>query len=154
MPNTLQDFLCVATQKAADDLTAALLRIPEDKRDWSPEGRGRTALDQVAECAILAGYTAELIHIRTWSSSNFDAFAHAKSHAVSQEWDVLHAMLQKGASSVITAILAVPDDTLGDEIELPWSKMALTDVMALPYWNMSYHLGQINYVASMLGVLD
>jgi len=48
MSNTLHDFLSTATQKAADDLGAAYLRIPEDKRGWSPEGKARTALEAMA----------------------------------------------------------------------------------------------------------
>jgi len=31
---------------------------------------------------------------------------------------------------------------------------SLAEVMAYPYWNMSYHQGQINYIASLLGCLD
>ena len=45
MSNTLQEFLATATQKAADDLDAAFLRLPEEKRAWSPDGKARTALD-------------------------------------------------------------------------------------------------------------
>ena len=31
--------------------------------------------------------------------------------------------------------------------------MTLAQVIAYPHWNMSYHEGQINYIASMLGLL-
>jgi hypothetical protein len=31
--------------------------------------------------------------------------------------------------------------------------MTLANIIAYPYWNMSYHEGQVNYIASMLGCL-
>ena len=74
MPKTLQDYLTTATQKASADLAAALLRLPEDKRGWSPGEKSRAALDQVAECAILNEYTAELIQTRTWQADWFADF--------------------------------------------------------------------------------
>ncbi len=154
MPHTLQEFLVTATQKAADDLAAALLRLPEDKRGWSPDGKGRTALDQVAECAVLNGYTADLIQTRTWQTDWFDKFFSEKAEAAAQDWETLHARLQENTQRVVQAIASVPDEALADKIELPgWTTarmMTLTEIMARSYWNMTYHEGQINYIASML----
>jgi hypothetical protein len=153
MPNTLQDFLAAATQKAAGDLVTALLRIPEDKRLWSAEDKARPALDLVAECAILNGYTAELIQTGEWSTTNAAQFSQDKSAAIAGDWDSLHALLMDSAQRVSAAVQATPDDKLGNEIQMPWSKMTLAEVMAYPYWNMTYHEGQTNYIASMLGCL-
>lgn len=52
MPGHLQRFLSQAGEKAAGDLEAALRRLPEDKWAWSAGGNARTAIDQVAECAL------------------------------------------------------------------------------------------------------
>ena len=152
MPNTLQTYMATATRKAADDLVAALLRIPEEKRSWQPEDRGRSALDQVAECAVLSGYTAELIGTRQWSGSNFGLFFQEKAEAA-QDWDELRVLLQQNTERVAAALQSVHDDALGDEIALPWGKMTLAEIVAYPYWNMTYHQGQINYIASLLGTL-
>jgi len=150
MPHTLQDYLVAATQKAAADLAAALLRLPEDKRGWSPDEKGRTALDQVAECAILNGYTADLIQTRTWQSGWLADFPAAKAEAA-QDWETLHARLQESTARVATAIAAVPDEALADEIQLFGRTMTLAEIVARSYWNMTYHEGQINYIASLLG---
>ncbi len=151
MPNTLQDFLVAATQKAADDLAAALLRLPEDRRGWSPGGNSRTALDQVAECAVLNGYTADLIQTRTWQRDWFAKFPAEKAEAAAQDWDALHARLQENTRRVAQAIAAVPDEALAEEIEMPGRTMTLAEVLARSYWNMTYHEGQINYIASLPG---
>ena len=149
MPNTLQDYLATATQKASADLAAALLRLPEDKRGWSPGEKSRTALDQVAECAILNEYTAELIQTRTWQADWFADFPAAKVKAA-QDWGTLQARLQESAARVAAAIADVPDAALADEIQLFGRTMALAEVMARSYWNMTYHEGQIVYIGSLL----
>ena len=79
MPNTLEAFLVNATQKAADDLVVALERLPDDKRAWSPMGDARSALDMIAECAILNGTTAEMIAARAFPAFDWDSYRSAKS---------------------------------------------------------------------------
>lgn len=153
MPHTLQEFLAAATQKAADELAAALLRLPEDKRAWSPGGTARTALDQVAECAILNGYTTELIQARTWQTDAFANFPQEKADLSAQTWDALSARLQENTARVIAAIRAVPDEALPEEIALMGTTQTFAQILAYPYWNMIYHQGQINYIASVLGCL-
>ncbi len=150
MPNTLQDYLVTATHKAAADLAAAFLRLPEDRRGWSPEGKGRTALDQVAECAILNGYTAALIQTRTWEAGWLAAFPAEKAEAAAQDWETLHARLQESAARVAAAIAAAPDEALADEIQLFGRTMTLAEILARSYWNMTYHEGQISYIGSLL----
>lgn len=66
MPNTLQEYLARVTQKTAADIEAALLKLPEERRNWSPGGEARTAADMVAECAILNGTTADAIINRAY----------------------------------------------------------------------------------------
>jgi len=149
---TLQDFLADATPKAAADLAEALGRIPENKRAWSTGGNARTALDQVAECALLTGYTAELIQTRTWSTRNFDEYVPRKEALIASGWDALRTRLQENAHLAATAIRAVPTEALSEEIEMPFGKQTVVLILAYPYWNMTYHLGQINGIASLLGV--
>jgi hypothetical protein len=154
MPNTLQDFLATTTEKAAKDLVIALLRLPEDKRNWSPGGDARTPLDLVAECALNTGYTADLIITRQWAAGTMDEYLEKKSEMVTGNWEALHTLLQENTQRVIAAIRTVPDGDLGDPISMPWFTQELSGVIAYPYWNMSYHEGQINYVASILGCLE
>lgn len=165
MPDTLQEFLAAATSKAHAELVTAFLRLPEDKRVWSPGGTARTALDQVAECAVLNGYTADLIRTRQWSISGFDDYQQEKTTAIAAGWDAIQARLEDATQRVVDVIRAVPDGAfggpismpyraLGDPIPTPWGSQPLAEILAYPYWNMSYHQGQINYIASILGCLD
>ncbi len=91
-------------------------------------------MDQVAECTLLTGYTANLLHTR--------------------RWEEIHPRLLENARRVAAAIAAVPDSDLADEIALPWGKQSVAEMLAYPYWNLTYHLGQVNCIASLLGTLD
>ena len=152
MPDTVQDFFAAATHKASEELTAAFLRLPEDKRAWSPGGEARTAVDMVAECAVLSGYTATLLQTRTWQSGTFQNFSQEKSALASGDWEPLHAALAESTARVVAAIQSVPNDALAIELQLPASKMTLAQGVARAYWNMTYHEGQINYIAALLGL--
>ncbi|MBV9868329.1 MAG: hypothetical protein JO316_23490 [Abitibacteriaceae bacterium] len=135
-------------------MITALLRLPEDKRNWSPETTSRTAQDMVAECAILNGSTADVITNRTFPA-DFDFADYGRQKAVlAQHGDAVQSLLQENTARAIAAIRAVPDEDLQVEVQMPWGPMALAQIISYPYWNMSYHEGQINYVASMLGCLE
>jgi hypothetical protein len=153
VPNSLQEFLTNVTQKAAADLETALLRLPDDKRNVSPMGDARTALDMVAECAILNGTTGDIIKNLTFPADfDYSAFVRAKAE-ISQDWNALQSLLRENTSRAIAAIGTVADEDLGIEVQMPWGPLTLAQVIAYPYWNMSYHEGQINYIASMFGCL-
>ncbi len=154
MSLTVQEFLARGTAKAAEDLEAALMRVPEDKRKWSAMGEARTALDQVAECAILNGSTAKLIVTRTWDmSSGMDDFYREKVELANKDTAVVITLLHENTAKAIAAIRDAPTEDLETQIEMPWGPMALHQILSYPYWNMCYHEGQINYIASMLGTL-
>jgi hypothetical protein len=154
MPNALQTFLADATRKAVTDLEAALLRLPEEKRNVSPMGKARPPMDLVAECAMLNGSTVEMIASRRFPE-NFDWEVYSREKAeLCGDWERLRALLHENTERVITAILAVPEADLNNEFALPWGPTTVAGVCSYPYWNMSYHEGQINYVASMYGCLE
>jgi len=154
MPGTVQTFLADATRKVADELAAALDRIPEDKRNWSPGGSARTALDVFAECALLNGSTAESIRARALGAEAMARYPAEKDAAVAQGEAHLRNLLARNTQVVIEAILETPDDALDTPVANPWQSMTLTDFVGYPYWNMTYHMAQINYLASILGTLE
>ena len=99
----------------------------------APGGKGRTALDQLAECAVLNGYTAELIGTRAWQADTFARFREEKAEAAALDWESLRARLQANTRRVAAAIAAVPDKALADEVQLFGRMMALAEVMARSY---------------------
>ena len=151
MSNSLQEFLATAAEKASADLVAAFLRLPEDKRTWKPSDTARSALDQMAECALLNGASADLMGTRRWNHSYPYPRLHTEAQA--QGWEYVRTVLAGSTRRVATAIRAVPDDALDAKVTMPGETPPLAQVLAFAYWNMSYHEGQINYIASILGCL-
>ena len=149
MPRTIQNAAADAVLKAADALTAALLNLPQEKRAWKPAPNARTARNQVAECALLNGCTADLLTARAWQITDFDAFFRDRDLLADGEEETLQTRLHANAQRVADAIRALSDDDLEIEIEPPWRRQTLAEIIAYPHWNMSYHEGQINYIASL-----
>lgn len=154
MPNTLQDFLALVTPKASKNLAAAYERIPDDKKNWKPSETARPAVDLIAEVAILNGYTADLILSRTWTMNDFSIYTNYKNEVCGWEAEKIKALLEENTRRVVDAVKATPDADLSLDIAMPWETQSLAEVCSYPYWNASYHEGQLNYLASILGCLD
>lgn len=150
--SNLQHFLARAIPKATEDLLTALNLLPEDKRNWSPMGDARTALDMVAEIAILNGSTADMIRDRAFGDMDMEGYMKEKAE-LAGDWPRLQKTLEENTARVIKAIEELPDSDLAAEITMPWGNMTLEQISSYPYWNTCYHEGQINYIASMLGLL-
>lgn len=147
MTLTVQEYAARALEKGAEDLITAAEATPEDQRAWQPLERGRTAVDQVAECAMINGGTAAVVVNRGWSDIDMAEWRQAQAALDTLEKAV--ARLRENTARLTAAIRAAPDEALEMEIALPWATRSLADIFLLPYWNMSYHEGQINYIQSL-----
>ncbi len=146
MPGPLQTFIAAATKKAAGDLIIAVENLPEDKRGWSPLDKGRSALDQAAECAILNASVVGLLKTKEFPKEfDYTEFV-AKKAELAKDWNAVKDLLNTNTAIAVSAIEAVPDSELDIEIEMPWGKYTVAQIMSYPYWNMAYHEGQTNYI--------
>ena len=153
MATTVQEYIAGAIPKVAADLEAALNRIPEDKRAWSPMGEARTALDMMAEVAMLNGNSADMLTRKTWPDDfSMDDYFKQKAE-LAQDWSAVKALFDKNTARLVETVRALSDDDLATLVDMPWGPMTLQQIASYPSWNMSYHEGQINYIASMLGCL-
>jgi hypothetical protein len=136
---TMQEFLADATIHKAADLAAALNSLPEDKRNWTPMGDARTALDQVAECAIMNGGTADIIRTKKFLSDfSMESFAAARKH-LSDNPDAMHALLKENTEKLAAVLRETTDEELDAEVQMPWGPMTIGQICAYPLWNMGYH---------------
>lgn len=151
MAGPLQEYLAGAAERAAADLETALLGLPEDRRGWSPMGGARTALDMVAECAVLHATIAGILRDHAFPA-DFDMAAYQKAKDdLARDGAVLLAALRDATAAAAAAIRAVPDADLPIEFASPFGPMTVSQVIAYPFWNACYHEGQINYLSAMLG---
>jgi hypothetical protein len=153
MPITIQNYLADAAVTAADGLVTAFLQLPEDKRDWKPAEGARSALNQLIECVLLNGYSVDLIQTHQFRNEVMGEYEADSAKASAMTPDELFALLKENTGKVADAIRAVPDGDMDIDVVMPWNTQKLSELISYPYWNLSYHTAQINYIASLLGCL-
>jgi len=149
----VQDFIADETNRAMEGLLRQVRRVPADKADWSPLGEGRSALDQLQECAVIAGFYPHLL--ATFEPPVFDEASMAAFEEARKKLDTVEkaeAALREGTAKTIAAIQAVPDEKLEDTMTFfgpePWK---ISSVMLAHYWNMTWHTGQTCFIQTLLG---
>jgi hypothetical protein len=145
MPKSVQEYIVGVTEKAAKELLAAALETPEERRVWSPLDKGRTVIDQVAECALLNGYTTQVIEDRNWAPTAFANYGEERA-AIAKDWETVSAALESGLPRLTAAIGGLSDEDLELVLETPFGPMSMEQIASYPVWNMTYHQGQVTYV--------
>lgn len=147
---SIQKLAASHTKVSNDWVIANLKAIPEDKLDWVPMGKARTALDIAGEMARFALWLDEKI---AGKSPVFDD--EAAVAAWKKDFRTLDAILgefERNSNALLSTIENMPDAKLEDTIAFPWNeKEPMTDVIFYHYWNNSYHMGQLCYIQLMLG---
>ncbi len=147
-----QDQIVRSTQKALEDIVRAALAVPDEKVGWVPLGEARSVLSQMQEVAMGGEWLLPLIR-----GQQADSDAHAAAEGRRRDTDSLVSCISAARASTMelcAAIEAVPDEELERELHLPFGggmTVTIADVLGMHYWNLTYHLGQINQIQMMLG---
>ena len=148
----LQEQIVRQTQRALGDVLRAIEALPADKQDWSPGPPARSALAQLQEIAVAPGLH-KLLVLGEELSPQFHMSIQAEARKLTTVAAAKEAA-QKSTADLCDLILSFPDDQLDKEVTLPFGPgmvFTLADILGLDYWNMTYHLGQINYIQTLLG---
>lgn len=144
---TVQEYAARAVERQAADLVKALAALPEDRRHWQPLDRGRTATDQVAECAMINGVSADIVAQQAWG--DIDMAERRRAQAALDTPQKAEAALKENTVRLVSGIRATPDEALGVAVTMPWETLPLADVFLMPFWNMASHEGQIKYIGTL-----
>jgi hypothetical protein len=121
-----------------------------DSAMWSPLDKGRTAVNQVGECALIAGMTAKMIEAKAMPPVDMSKFGEAVAEIATSAENVL-SLLATNVDALCAAVAAMTEADHAVSVTMPWGQsMTLTEVAMLNYWNNTYHEGQINYIATLL----
>lgn len=138
-----------ATETGAKYIANNINAIAEDKRNEVPAGNARSPLYIVAEAASVNGMVAKMLTGETMERpSSEQTEAYLKTFDTAEK---ALAFLTKETDSLLAAIDALDESTLGDIIPTPIGERTRFGLAEIPMWHMSYHDGQLNYIQTMLG---
>lgn len=148
----LQGLAINLTRLAAEQVWRSVRAMPEERTVWQPSETARTVLHQVVECGGMNAFLADALTARALPP--FDISMLSKLQAEHDTVNKALALLEHGTDRLVSAIEAFPDAHLEETLLLPFGggmEKSFAEVMLIPYWNMTYHLGQINYVQTLYG---
>jgi hypothetical protein len=150
-----QDQVVRATQRALEDIVRSASAVPVEKIEWSPMGDARSVLSQMQEIAVSGAWFIPLV--RDMKVPVFDAHAVEEAKRLREQNDTLDKCIdaaRESTSALCSVIVEVPDADLEHEMTLPFGggmTVTVADIVAMHWWNLTYHLGQINQIQLMLG---
>ncbi|MFM7187982.1 MAG: hypothetical protein ACKO14_09220 [Armatimonadota bacterium] len=132
------------------ELEKELLKLGEHAT-WSPLDKGRTAVDQVAECALITDWVAQTLEDCALAPMDWEGYGTAKASLDTPEKAL--GALKPATERIIAALRQLPAEKAGDVIELPWGETyTLGELANIVWWNNTYHNGQICYIQTLLGI--
>lgn len=149
---TVQELTVRQTQKALDDLIRAVEALPEDKRGWSPGESGRSALDQLKEVAMVPVFYVAVLQSGA-PSPELHGSLRAEAESLTS-FEEVQQLARERTADLCARILSFPESRLDEEVTLPFNRgmtVTMADVLGLHYWNTVYHLGQVNFIQTLLG---
>ncbi|OGF54729.1 MAG: hypothetical protein A2Z21_00970 [Candidatus Fraserbacteria bacterium RBG_16_55_9] len=153
-----QERVIQMTSRNMEDLFRSARAVPKDKLEWKPVNNGRSALDQLQECAQAPTWFLSMLETR--KPPQFDKDLMEKARAERATWktiDECENVCRKNSERLFEVIKKFPDKDLDVKIALPFGKgmvMSMADIAMAHYWNTTYHLGQINFIQTLYGDLE
>ena len=151
-----QDQVVQMTQRAVETLFRTARAVPVDKLTWKPLDNGRTALDQLQECAqVPLLFKTILEQKKAPEGIDEKYFEEARKHR--QQWNTLEECERKcldHSKQLCEIIGKLSDQDLQVKVKLPFAggvERTLADLAMSHYTNTSYHTGQINYIQTLYG---
>lgn len=145
-----QQVALAATLRMRDDLIRAARAVPTERHNWSPGGVARNTIYLVAHCAA-----TNLFFAAIFSSSPLPYQTTEEREAAVEGCETIdqaEALLNRSVTAVCDAIVALPEQRIGEQMVMPWGeRMPVALSLLAPANHMQYHEGQINYLQTLLG---
>lgn len=148
-----KELIIYRTNRCVDALFSTVRAMPPEKQDWRPMGKGRSALDQVRECAQAPTWFSTLLEKREFV---FDQDRYQEMVEERSQWDLdtCERLCRENTAALIKAIENFPEEDMMKTMPVPLGEnleWSFLDIMGLHYWNTVYHIGQINYIQTLYG---
>ncbi len=149
----ISQFLAMRLRNAADALHAACERMPDERLLWKPDPEGhagRSALEQVCECAYLNQWGAAIF--RSHALVPFDRADYEQQIQARCNRDALFWLLE-ASNALAQAVAGFPAGQWGAALTHPLTHQPVSwaELADFFYWNTVYHEGQVNYIQTLYG---
>jgi uncharacterized damage-inducible protein DinB len=147
-----KDYIIAETEAATEALFRTARAMPEDKLTWHVEGKGRSALDQLQECAMTPLMFIGFLENKPEESDMIEKMKNMQATWTSIDECEQHA--KANTEKLLNLIRNFPDDELETMIEIPGSnghKASCSEIMGFQQWNLVYHRAQINFIQTLYG---
>ena len=129
--------------------------VPDDRLNWTPTPTAKSALRVAAHTALYAGRFAKMIsdrqlpqpaNIEEWVAKN-----NAEEIAVTDRAE-MERIFREGTAAVIAALDSLtPEEVESDLSSGQGFEMPMKQLINLPGWHATLHLGQIDYLQTCWG---
>ena len=141
--------LAVTRKWVAGGLVIGASFVPEEKRSWKPAGTSRSAREILAHATYWNLYFMRLLRgEKTWE---MDEETWTRSTKELQDSDQALKLAEKSGKDFVASFEKVAPKDLEKKVELPWGHRTLYQVALDNFWHLTYHVGQLCYIQTMLG---
>jgi hypothetical protein len=149
---TIGEWQAKRIERIADALAHFVDTTVPDRLDWRPPAEGaaqtRSALDQISECILVNRYFAALLRGETPAQATA---VREEPPRPFQSAGEAKAQLLESAREVADAVRALDADALTRTYPHRRGPVSGESLIEMPYRNMAYHAGQINFIQTLYG---
>ena len=150
----IQEFLATSIESKLKQLFELARKVPEDRVDWSPGGTARSALDQLQEVAIIHRFHTKILldkKVGEITPETFEKYNTDRRKLMTI--DQCEESALRLTAELVAVIRGYSDEGLELRITLPFGggvDLSVAELMMMPYWNLGYHEGQIQFILNLL----
>jgi uncharacterized damage-inducible protein DinB len=133
----------------ANSLANAISYVPKGKQSWKPAATTRSAQDILAHATYWNLYFTRLLQGQEPLSASEEAWTGSTKELKDSEQ--ARKLAEQSGKDFVAAIGRLSDRDLTREVELPWGRRTLYQVVLDNYWHLTYHFGQLCYIQTALG---
>ena len=149
-----KDLILNLLQSGQQDLIRTFNAVPDDKLNWAPLDKGRTAFDAFSEVAQTCQMIAALAESRGETKPSPQMFAQMKAERANWTKDDALAAMNTNAAALYTALGTLSDDDLAQPVTMPMGggmTMTLGAWIMMAYRSFISRFAQINYIQTLYG---
>lgn len=148
----IADLAAKLIRQATDDLIRIVGLTPEERRNWSPLGEGRTVADQLNEVVRTLEIGARTLKNRglVKLAPDEEQRRSALPASAGESIDALRSATQ----ALIEVILTFPISEWDATLVLPFGEgreTSFAELAMMHYWHLTYHYAQISYIQTLYG---